>query len=218
MIPHFFSRLNEFPKNANGKQDRNALVMPETDDFRSEYVPPRNNLEARICQAMERVLGLERIGVNDDFFELGGDSLKSAALLQELGDPGYTYSMIFDGRTPCEIASLMAKAGTHARTREMALEERNRPQPLLPFQTYYLDYQLYAPKRIIATNPLYCRLPADSASPEAVREALNKVFRHFAVFGTVFTFDSGMELVQQYEPSLIPDIEITYVSEEAFQN
>ena len=217
MIPHFFVRMDIFPKNINGKTDRNALVMPKIDDYRNEYAAPKNDLEARICQAMQNVLGIEQIGVNDDFFTLGGDSLRSSELLTELSEDGLTYSIIYDARTPGQIAEYLANAGKDARTLQMAMEERNRPQPLLPFQTYYLDYQLYAPNRIFATNPLYCRLLPSTASPELVKEAVEKVLHHFAVFGTVFAFDNRMQLVQRYDPSLIPEIEISYVSEEAFE-
>lgn len=217
MIPHFFVRLDEFPKNANGKLDRKALALPDINEFKKDYVPPENDTEATLCHAMEHVLETELVGINDDFFDLGGDSLKSAALIAELDGQGLTYSMIYDGRTPKRIAELIAEADTGTRTVETAMEERNRPQPLLPYQQYYLDYQMYSPNKIIATNPICCRLLPETAAPEAVKEALDKVFAHFAVFGTVFGFDSKMELVQRYEPELIPETKISYVSEKTFE-
>ena len=217
MIPQFFVRLDEFPKNANGKLDRKALALPDINEFRKDYAPPENDIEAMLCRAMENVLETELVGVNDDFFDLGGDSLRSAALIAELEGQSLTYSMIYDGRTPKRIAELIAEADTGTKTVEMAMEERNRPQLLLPYQQYYLDYQMYSPNKIIATNPVCCRLLPETASPEAVKEALDKVFAHFAVFGTVFGFDSKMELVQRYEPELIPETEISYVSEKTFE-
>lgn len=218
MIPPFFVRLDEFPKNANGKLDRKALELPDINEFKKDYAPPENEIQAMLCHAMEHVLDTDLVGINDDFFDLGGDSLKSAALITELDKQGLTYSMIYDGRTPKQIAELIAEANNNVRTPEMALEERCQAQPLLPYQRYYLDYQLYSPNKIIATIPIYCSLPPETASPEAIKEALEKVFSHFAVFGTVFSFDSKMELVQRYEPELIPDIDISYVSERTFED
>ena len=217
MIPPFFVRLDEFPKNANGKLDRKALVLPDINEFKKDYAPPENDIEAMLCHAMEHVLETELVGINDDFFDLGGDSLKSAALITEMDREGLTYSMIYDGRTPKQIAELIEEADADERTVQKAMEERSKPQPLLPYQLYYLDYQLYSPNKIIATNPLYCRLSPETASPEAVKEALEKVFSHYAVFGTVFSFDSKMELMQSYEPELIPETEISYVSEKTFE-
>lgn len=218
MIPPFFVRLDEFPKNANGKLDRKALELPDINEFKKDYAPPENEIQAMLCHAMEHVLDTDLVGINDDFFDLGGDSLKSAALITELDKQDLTYSMIYDCRTPKQIAELIAEANNDIRTPEMALEERSKPQPLLPYQRYYLDYQLYSPNKIIATIPIYCSLPPETASPEAIKEALEKVFSHFAVFGTVFSFDSKMELVQRYEPELIPEIDISYVSERTFED
>lgn len=218
MIPPFYVRFDEFPKNANGKLDRKALELPDINQFKNDYVPPENDIQAMLCHAMEHVLDTDLVGINDDFFDLGGDSLKSAALITEMDNQGLTYSMIYDGRTPKQIAELIAEANNNIRTSEMALVERSKAQPLLPYQRYYLDYQLYSPSKIIATIPIYCSLPPETASPEAIKEALEKVFSHFAVFGTVFSFDSRMELVQRYEPELIPDIDISYVSERTFED
>ena len=217
MIPQFFVCLDEFPKNANGKLDRKALALPDINEYKKDYAPPENDIEAMLCHSMERVLETELVGINDDFFDLGGDSLRSAALITEMDGQGLTYSMIYDGRTPKCIAALIAEADTGSRTAEMALTERSRPQPLLPYQQYFLDYQLYSPNKMIATNPICCRLSPETASPEAVREAIDKVFARFAVFGTVFGFDSKMELAQRYEPDLIPETEISYVSEKTFE-
>lgn len=114
-----------------------------------------------------------------------------SVLETELDGQGLTYSMIYDGRTPKRIAALIAEADAVSRTPEMALAERSRPQPLLPYQQYFLDYQLYSPNKMIATNPIVCRLSPETASPEAVKEALDKVFAQFAVFGTVFGFSSS---------------------------
>ncbi len=217
MIPPFFIRLDAFPKNANGKLDRKALVRPDISQFQNAYVPPRNELEAQLCRVMEHVLGIDPVGVNDDFFDLGGDSLRSAYMLSDLADQGLTYSMIYYGRTPSGIAALIGQAGTEGRTLEKAMDERARPQPLLPYQTYYLDYQMYSPDRIIENCTLYCRFSAGTVEPEQLRDAIRKMLHHFAVFGTVFTFDSKAELVQQYVPELILDPGITYVSEEEYE-
>jgi amino acid adenylation domain-containing protein len=91
MIPAAFIRLEALPLTPNGKVDRKAL--PEPDDQRPElstpYVLPRNQVERMLAGLWEDVLGVRPIGINDDFFDLGGDSLKLASLVsrieQELG-------------------------------------------------------------------------------------------------------------------------------------
>ncbi|CAM2069820.1 Non-ribosomal peptide synthase/polyketide synthase [Sulfidibacter corallicola] len=79
MIPSQFLFLDRFPLTARGKVDRRALPIPQrsrsiTD---SAFVPPRNETEAALAAIWAEVLGLESVGVHDDFFALGGHSLKA---------------------------------------------------------------------------------------------------------------------------------------------
>ena len=86
MVPSAVLVLAELPLNRNGKVDRGALPaanrLPRS--LRSEYLPPRNALEAAVAQEWGDLLGVEPIGVEDDFFELGGHSLIAAELLTRL--------------------------------------------------------------------------------------------------------------------------------------
>ncbi len=80
MVPAVFVFLQTFPLTPNGKVDRNALPAPDLDQAeRTEhYLAPRTPEESRLVAIWAEVLRLARVGVNDDFFELGGDSLKLA--------------------------------------------------------------------------------------------------------------------------------------------
>jgi pyochelin synthetase len=77
MIPSVFSFWQTFPLSANGKVDRQALTIPEglVQDFQVTYVAPQNELEQTITHVWQEVLDLEKVGVNDKFFEVGGNSL-----------------------------------------------------------------------------------------------------------------------------------------------
>lgn len=80
MVPGLFVFLDAFPLTPNGKVDRNALPAPTADHTArsEEYLAPRNADEGRLASLWSEVLRVEKIGVQDDFFELGGDSLKVA--------------------------------------------------------------------------------------------------------------------------------------------
>ncbi|NDA90264.1 MAG: amino acid adenylation domain-containing protein, partial [Alphaproteobacteria bacterium] len=90
MIPSDIIVIKELPLNANGKIDRKALPTPDflltTVDYKDSYVAPRNELESRICEIWAEVLGLpkDKVGINDDFFRLGGDSIISIQLVSKL--------------------------------------------------------------------------------------------------------------------------------------
>ena len=93
---------------------------------------------------------------------------------------------------------------------------RMQDQPLLPFQLFFLDYQLYSPRLNISNITLSCRIPAASVDVQALKKAVDRVFHHYAIFGTVFTFNAAGELVQRYRPELIPDIEIFHTDEDTY--
>lgn len=84
MIPSFLIGLRDMPLNRNGKIDRKALPDPAFTTVVGETVLPRNELEKLIAAAWSKVLGRAGFGVTDNFFEIGGDSLRSIALVAEL--------------------------------------------------------------------------------------------------------------------------------------
>ena len=87
MIPSYFVRLltDQIPLNSSGKTDRKALPNPEENMIReTEYTAPRNQLEQELAAIWESTLGIERVGIHSDFFELGGNSLKLISLARRV--------------------------------------------------------------------------------------------------------------------------------------
>ncbi|MEO3871097.1 amino acid adenylation domain-containing protein [Nonomuraea sp. B12E4] len=83
MVPTAWVRLDALPVTANGKLDRAALPEPG-DAGRAPYIPPRDPFEARLGTLWEETLGVDAIGVHDDFFALGGHSLLALRLTMRL--------------------------------------------------------------------------------------------------------------------------------------
>ncbi|QUI24146.1 amino acid adenylation domain-containing protein [Vallitalea pronyensis] len=89
MIPSTYVELEKMPLTANGKIDRKAL--PEPDDNSNTgaaYVAPRNKTEERLADIWQEVLGLEKVGIKDNFFEVGGDSIKAIQISSRLSKSG----------------------------------------------------------------------------------------------------------------------------------
>ncbi|NES77482.1 MULTISPECIES: amino acid adenylation domain-containing protein [unclassified Okeania] len=86
MIPSAYVFLDAFPLSANGKIDRRSLPQPEADLLAKEsnYVPPKTKIEQTIVKIWEDVLGLEKVGVNDNFFDIGGNSLQVTKIYNQL--------------------------------------------------------------------------------------------------------------------------------------
>ncbi|OMD66628.1 hypothetical protein BSK62_11675, partial [Paenibacillus odorifer] len=84
MIPPYFVVLEKLPLTVNGKLDRKALPMPDRDTGLQGYEAPRTTEEALMASVWQDVLNVKRIGVQDSFFELGGDSIKAVQIAARL--------------------------------------------------------------------------------------------------------------------------------------
>ncbi len=123
MVPQICVVLERLPLSANGKVDRNKLPAPE---FQSaaraiEYVAPRNPLEERLAAICRELLGVERIGVFDNFFSAGGDSMAAIRLLTRVhsgigGD--LTLAHVFAAPCIAALAESLAASQTGAEKAE----------------------------------------------------------------------------------------------------
>jgi amino acid adenylation domain-containing protein/non-ribosomal peptide synthase protein (TIGR01720 family) len=83
MIPTYFVRLEEIPLTKNGKINRKALPDPKSFG-RAAYEPPLNEMQQLLAAVWQEVLGVERVGINDSFFAIGGDSIKVIQMASRL--------------------------------------------------------------------------------------------------------------------------------------
>ena len=94
MVPRIYVFLDEMPLTRNGKIDRKALPAPEGKAYnKKEYVAPQSKEEKLLVSISEVVLGVEKIGIKDNFYNLGGDSIKSIQIVSRLRQKGYTLSV-----------------------------------------------------------------------------------------------------------------------------
>ncbi|HBE72104.1 MAG TPA: hypothetical protein DDW52_28540 [Planctomycetaceae bacterium] len=86
MVPSIIEFLREIPLTANGKVDRKNLPEPRLDrpELETQFAEPTTTMQAELVSIFKHVLGTERVGINDDFFELGGTSLAAARLMNAL--------------------------------------------------------------------------------------------------------------------------------------
>lgn len=107
MVPSYYIPLSDFPNTPNGKIDKKALPLP-TEIMKinkEEYVAPETKLAKQIVEIWEKILGTKPIGINDNFFDLGGDSLLAMNLnieLKKISDK-ISYQDIFRYPTVSEL-------------------------------------------------------------------------------------------------------------------
>jgi bacitracin synthase 1 len=111
MIPSYFVTVDEIPITSNGKVNRKALPIPNKEHLDTiEYVEPRTDTEKRLVTVWREVLGVDKIGIDNNFFEIGGHSLKATILMSKIQKEfNVLLSMkdIFDNPTIRELSSCM---------------------------------------------------------------------------------------------------------------
>lgn len=140
MIPARFLQVEDLPRTLSGKLDRNALVHLESEvslDLGSDYLPPANLVERRLAEVWQDVLGHERVGVNDNYFALGGDSIKAIQLLSRLLRHQLKFAIrdLFRYPTIRSLAPHVVDV-THARMREQDVQHADCPLTAIQAQFF----------------------------------------------------------------------------------
>ncbi|HEX6911205.1 MAG TPA: amino acid adenylation domain-containing protein, partial [Longimicrobium sp.] len=203
MVPSAFVALDALPLTPNGKVDRNALPAPEDSDVQgAEYVAPRTPAEERLAALFAEILGLERVGIHDDFFALGGHSLLAMRAVTRVRDElGVELGVraLFESPT---VAGLAPRVDACAAGRDAPIGavDRDRPLPLS-----FAQQRLWFIQQLDPANTAYNMAAAvrlDGAlDAEALRRALDTVIDRHEALRTVFAMGEG-EPVQQVLPSL----------------
>ena len=219
MIPAYFMKIDSVPLKENGKLDRKALPEPDAKDFQSNYAAPENDTQKALCDAMAAVLHLNKVGIHDDFYELGGDSLSSMDLLSSCGLEGLDVATIFRGRTPEKIAALYEEALTENDGVSPAVKEaeaRQKEHPLTTEQRYMLDYQLYTPDSTMYNLFTMMKMDKELIDMEKMAEAMKTAISRHPALLTMFTWNRDHDVVQSYHPELLEDIHVEHLSEFEF--
>ncbi|MCB2312203.1 amino acid adenylation domain-containing protein [Clostridium tagluense] len=84
MIPSYIMQLENMPINLNGKVDKKALPIPDLSNIDAEYIAPRNDIDEKISIVWSEILGIKKISINSNFFDVGGNSLKAISVVSKL--------------------------------------------------------------------------------------------------------------------------------------
>lgn len=220
MIPAFFIHIDQVPLRPNGKMDRKALPAPNFDDYMEDYVEPRDEVEKALCEAFQKVLKIDRIGIHDDFYQLGGDSLGSMDVIEESKLPGLSTTQIFRGHTAEKIAEIYKEEC--ADNEGVDMEHANQKalehaQYLTTEQVYMLDYQLYTPKSTMYNLYQMIKFDKEIIDMEKMAQAVNKTIQNHPALLTTFFFNEDGEPMQKYSPELFTEVQVEKITEEEFE-
>ncbi|MBC3372512.1 amino acid adenylation domain-containing protein [Pseudomonas sp. SWRI92] len=117
MVPADFIALDEIPLNANGKPDIARLPLPDAPASQDTYEAPRDAVESAFVEIWQDVLRVERVGIRDNFFALGGDSILNLQIIARAHQRGMklTPKQLFDNRTIAEISAVISQGANYSR-------------------------------------------------------------------------------------------------------
>ncbi|MEU4248902.1 non-ribosomal peptide synthase/polyketide synthase [Amycolatopsis sp. NPDC026612] len=182
LVPSVFVPIDAIPLTPQGKVDRRALPAPDAaPDGGQAYVPARTAVEHQLVAIWSEVLGNDRIGVEDNFFGLGGDSILSIQVVAQARQAGLrlTSRDIFLHQTIAGLATAVQTAAAHA---PAAAGPVAGPAPLTPIQHWF--FATHGPLDHFTMSQLL-ELPAD-VDPQALRTALDAVVAHHDTLRTRF--------------------------------
>jgi amino acid adenylation domain-containing protein/non-ribosomal peptide synthase protein (TIGR01720 family) len=188
MTPSAFVFLNRLPLTANGKLDRSALPAPDHSrpDGDNVFVAPRNEVEETLAKIWSNVLGIERVGVHDNFFDLGGDSILSIQIIARANQAGLGLSprQLFQHQTISELATV-----TGSRTAGAEQGPVTGDVPLTPVQARF--FELNQPDVHHYNQAML--LEVDRAiDPPSFAEALRGLLLQHDALRMRFTFAAGV--------------------------
>jgi len=184
MVPSVFVTMEALPLSTTGKLDRRSLPAPDAGRLQasSGYAPPRTDAEAALAAIWAEVLGVERVGVHDNFFVLGGDSIVSIQIVARANEVGLRVQPrhVFSHQTVAELASIAGRAEEVAAEQEAVAG----PVPLTPVQRWFLAQPQPAPEHFNLTLLFRAAAPIDAA---ALERACAAVLAHHDALRLRFT-------------------------------
>lgn len=220
MVPAVFSMLDALPLSPNGKIDRRALPAPSTErpDLIESFAPPATREEEILAEIWAQVLGLQKVGVEDNFFNLGGDSIRSVQVLGMAREQGFDFSLdqLFKHQTVRNLAAVLSRHSGSSAARSKAPfsmisqnDRRRLPEgiedayPIAALQAGMLFHGEFSPESAIYINITTLKLQA-RFDHEAMRTALGHIIQRHAALRTSFSlsgYDQPLQLIRRDAPA-----------------
>ncbi|MEZ5210153.1 amino acid adenylation domain-containing protein [Gordonia sp. (in: high G+C Gram-positive bacteria)] len=208
MVPSAFVVMETFPVNGSGKLDRAALPAPVISSHATqEYVPPTSDAEKALVHVLGDLLGVDRIGVRDNLFGLGADSLVAARLASRLRtEQGIEIRLsdLFESQDLAEIAARMEASPNAENRLPLRRMERPVPVPVAPTQTRLWFINRLDPGSAAYNMPAAVQLGAD-LDVGALRAAVLDVVDRHEILRTRFPSVEGEPVQEILTPDQVRD-------------
>ncbi|WP_036604236.1 non-ribosomal peptide synthetase [Paenibacillus assamensis] len=193
MVPACFMRLEEMPLNGSGKIDRQQLPRP-SHRVNDEYIAPRNTTDEMLCEIWSEVLGPHHWGIEHNFFNCGGHSLKATVLISKIYnrlDVNVSVRDVFRLPTICEMSDYIHTL-TPARIEQIPVAEKCDYYPVSSMQQRMYVLHELEDKRSVAYNmPSAYRIQGE-LDVARLEQAVQALIRRHDLLRTVFETIDGV--------------------------
>ncbi|MGE7184228.1 amino acid adenylation domain-containing protein [Peribacillus sp. NPDC006672] len=198
MLPGFMMQIGALPLTPNGKLDAKALPEPNA-LAGQEYMPPRTKTEKVITEVFEEILGISPVGIEDSFFEFGGDSIKAIKAVSKLREKGYklSFAALMYQQTPRKIGENIQK-GEISQVYEQG--EINGESSLTPIQLEFFNKYHIVPNHFNQALMLRSDEPFDIPS---LKTAITEIIKHHDALRNVY--DGQRQITLSTEESKLYD-------------
>jgi amino acid adenylation domain-containing protein len=230
MVPAAYVWLKELPLTTNGKVDRKALPSPDEVGMEiGRYTEPRTLEEQILCGIWSQVLSMERIGIDDNYFALGGDSIRSLQIITGAAERGlkFTVGDLFTYQTVRTLAQNLenlkmapeVKAGPFSlitpEDRRLLPEDAEAAYPLTRLQAGMVFHRELHPESAVYHDigTFHLRMPLHE---EGLREAIRRVIARHPTLRTSFdlvSYSQPLQIVHREAPVPLRLFDLTHLDE-----
>jgi amino acid adenylation domain-containing protein len=220
MVPAAIVLLDQIPLTSDGKVNRRALPEPQPGqrDITEEFVAPRTPVEEVLAGIWSEVLGLERVGINDNFFHLGGHSLMATKVVARLRDAfgtPFPLRKIFEEPTVAGLAEALDEAIRTERgvqTPPIERVPRDGPLPVSFIQARTLLMAQREGRPSFYNFEIHLHGPLDG---KALQQSLSEVVRRHEILRTTFDTNDGkpVQIINPAAPVELPLIDLSELPE-----
>ncbi|MDR1135810.1 MAG: condensation domain-containing protein, partial [Clostridiales Family XIII bacterium] len=181
MLPAYIMKIPSLPFTSNGKLDKRALPKPEGASGKA-YAAPVTENEKMVVEVFEEILRKSPIGIDDNFFEIGGDSIKAIRMAAKLRENGYEIAVkdIMQLKSPRLISGTIERG---VLTDNYEQDEVNGESPLSPMQRAFLNMQYKNAGGFSRMVTLYSK---DGFEAAHLKAAIRKIVEHHDALRNVF--------------------------------
>lgn len=193
MIPTYIMNIDEIPVTHNGKIDKKQLISLVEGD-RVQYVPPRNTLEEIVADVWREILNVDKVGIYDNFFDLGGDETSAIRMAMELQKLNIALKV-----SDLRLYSTIEKLSEHIKYNEGTTCQQivTGEVELTPIQKDFFERRMSHKDR---WNQAFCIYKEGGFNEETVKQVFEKIVEHHDALRMRFSNKEGKVL--QYNTGL----------------